>query len=219
MLELSSADSLLQAIDRAQPTLGAQVIVLSEHVDYWNRIGWTDPYSSSFFSDRQNSYGGHFGLASVYTPQMVVDGAAEFVGGDPQRASQAIELARGREKIPVRISLVSWEDGSTLRAHVETGALPDAEQARRAEVYLVAALDHAQSQVLRGENQGRRLTHVAVVLSLTKIGAAEKGKGFGGDARIKLDSRRDLSKLRVIAFVQEAGPGRVLGAALEQLSK
>ena len=213
------ADALLQELDQAQPVAGEHLIVLSEHVDYWNSIGWTDPYSSSFFSDRQNSYGSRFKLASVYTPQMVVDGVVEFVGGDPRLANQSFEKAREHEKIPVHVSSVSWEDASTLRAHVEVGSLPDSAGVRRAEVYLVAALDHAESQVLRGENKGRRLTHVAVVLSMTKIGTTEKGKGFAGDAHIKLDSRRNLAQLRVVAFVQESGPGRVLGAAIERITK
>jgi hypothetical protein len=213
------ADALLQELDQAPPVAGAQLIVLSEHVDYWNSIGWTDPYSSSFFSDRQNSYGSRFKLASVYTPEMVVDGAAEFVGGDRRLANQSFEKAREHEKIPVHISSVSWEDASTLRAHVEAGPLPISAGVRRAEVYLVAALDHAESQVLRGENKGRRLTHVAVVLSMTKIGTTEKGKGFAGDAHIKLDARRNLAQLRVVAFVQESGPGRVLGAAIERITK
>jgi hypothetical protein len=75
------------------------------------------------------------------------------------------------------------------------------------------ALNHAESQVLRGENSGRRLTHVGVVQSLTKVGSIEAGKTFSQDVRIKLDSRTDPANLRVIAFIQQSGQRQVLGVA------
>jgi hypothetical protein len=213
------ADALLQQLDSSQPVTGAQLIVLSEHVDYWNYIGWTDPYSSRFFSDRQSAYSDRFGLSSPYTPQMVVDGTTEFVGNDSRLATQAVQKALAQEKVTVRISGISLDTPHTLHAHVEAGALPATSKVRKADVYLVVALNRAESQVLHGENGGRRLTHVGVVQSLTKIGSLEMGKNFAQDVRVKLDSKTDLTNLRVIAFVQQAGQRQVLGAALQRIEK
>ena len=204
------ADALLQELDKTQPVNGARVVVLSEHVDYWNHLGWRDPYSSRFFTDRQESYVRHFGLASPYTPQIVVDGTTQFVGNDLQQAGQAIEKARQGEEVPVLLSSVSWESPFMLRAHVDAGSLSELPPAN-ADVFFAVALDHAESQVLRGENEGRRLHHVAVILSLTRIGTAEKGKSFAKDVRIKLDRNYDPENLRAIAFLQEPGPGACSG--------
>src|SRR5260221_626270 len=99
------ADALLERLDRSQPVSGAELIVLSEHVDYWNDIGWKDPFSSHEYSERQSAYAAQFGLGSIYTPQIVVDGHFELVGSDERRATQAIERARKVRKIPVSISL------------------------------------------------------------------------------------------------------------------
>jgi len=212
------ADALLQKMDQSQ-TGGAQLIVLSEHVDYWNHIGWIDPYSSHFFSDRQTAYSDRFGLKSVYTPQMVVDGTTEFVGNNPNLANQAIQKAEAQAKVPVRISAISLDTPHALRAHLEADALPESSKVRKADVCFVVALDHAESQVLRGENGGRHLTHVGVVQSLTKVGNVEIGKSFAQDVQVKLDSKTDLRNLRVIAFVQQSGQRQVLGAALEKITK
>ena len=212
------ADSLLQQLDREQPVSGAQVIVFSEHVDYWNHIGWKDPYSSSFFSDRQNAYVNHFGLGSAYTPQMIVDGTNQFVGNDRRAAEAAITKARAAGKIRVRLSDIAWNGPSALKVHIEADPVPNAFSGQ-AEVFLATALDHAESQVLHGENEGRRLTHTAVILSLVRVGRAEKGKNFSADGQVKLDAKRDLRNLRVIAFVQEAGPGRVLGADMQHAAQ
>jgi hypothetical protein len=71
-----------------------------------------------------------------------------------------------------------------------------------------------ESQVLHGENGGRHLTHVAVVLQLTKVGKLPKGKSFSETIQLKLKPGTDPKNVRIVAFVQEPGPGRLLGAAL-----
>jgi hypothetical protein len=213
------ADALLQQLERWQPVAGAQLIVLSEHVDYWNHDGWTDPYSSHFFTERQNAYSDHFRLATVYTPQMVVDGNRKFLGSDGRLALQACQKAVGLRKIPIRISSVSHDNAITLQAHIEADALDESYKLKQADVYVVVALNSTESQVVGGENKGRHLNHVAVVQSLTKVGSVKKGKSFAQDVRLKLEPRTDPGRVRVIAFVQESGQGQVLGAALQRVEK
>jgi len=84
------ADALLQKLDHDQPIEAADIIVLGEHVDYWDGLGWHDRFSSHQYTDRQSGYSNRFNLNSSYTPQMVVDGTEQFVGNDVTRARQAI---------------------------------------------------------------------------------------------------------------------------------
>jgi hypothetical protein len=149
---------------------------------------------------------------------MVVDGATEFGGSDSRRANQAFGEARPSPKLAVRISGLAVAAGE-IRARVEADPFPEFFSRDKAEVVAVVALNHAESQVSAGENSGRRLTHVAVVQSLTKIGTVEKGKGFAQDVRLKLPAGSNASNLRLIAFVQESGPGKVLGATLAQVQR
>jgi hypothetical protein len=206
------ADKFLQKLD-GQPIQGAEMIVLSEHVDYWNHIGWKDPYSASFYSQRQSAYAKRFGLGSVYTPQMVVDGTSEFVGSNSELAGKAFQKALGVAKLPVRLSSIAADTANTLHAHVETGTLEASLGARDADVYVAVALNRAESQVSAGENSGHRLAHVAVVKSFTKIGALKQGQVLTQDVQLKLEPGSDSRSLRLIAFVQEPQQGRVLGAA------
>jgi hypothetical protein len=198
------ADALLQSLERPG------VIVLSEHVDYWNQIGWTDPYSSAMFSSRQSVYAKRFGLESVYTPQMVVDGAVEFVGSDAVRARKAIAETARVDKADVRVFAI----GS--RARVEVDVLPAALEKRGGAVYLAVASDEATSQVLGGENSGRRLHHVAVVRSLTSIGEVRRGIPFVKE--VPVGRAVGNGPVRLVAFVQEHGQGRVLGVAMVEVS-
>jgi hypothetical protein len=208
------ADAFLQKLDR-QPIARAEMIVLSEHVDYWNHIGWKDPYSSRFYSDRQGIYARRLGLDSVYTPQMIVDGTSQFVGSDATLADQAFAKALTKSKIPVRLSSVSLGATNVLQAHLETDVLAASFGLREADVYVAVALNRAESQVSHGENAGRRLAHVAVVRNIVKVGTVRQGQTFAQDVQLKLDTGTDARNLRLIAFVQEPGQGRVVGADVE----
>ncbi len=115
------ADRVLEALDRTQSVAGVEAIVLSEHVDYWNHLGWRDPYSSPQFSARQSAYASKFHLDSVYTPQLVVDGRLQFVGSDGREAKAAIEKERREQKLAIAISHVV-RTSDQVTAHVEIPA-------------------------------------------------------------------------------------------------
>src|SRR3974377_1377633 len=98
------ADRLLEILDQKQPVAGANLIVLSEHVDYWDRLGWKDPFSSPQYTGRHTDYTNRYRFDGVYTPKLVVDGGSAFVGSDGREASAAIEKAIRDPKVPMTIS-------------------------------------------------------------------------------------------------------------------
>jgi len=200
------ADKVLQALDR-QPLAGADLIVLSEHVDYWNYLGWKDPYSSPVFTQREQKYSDQLG-ESVYTPQLVIDGQVQLVGSDQREILQSIARAVLRPKLSVSVTVEG--SGASGGIHVEANS-----GGRNADLYIAIAADRMQTQVLRGENGGHVLTHVAVAQSLTRIG---KWDGTGLSRRdLPFPSRPAGTALpratRVIAILQDPETGRILGVA------
>jgi hypothetical protein len=149
------ADALLERWNRSQPVKGAELIVLSEHVDYWNDIGWRDPFSSHEYSERKGAYASQFGLGNVYTPQMVIDGRFEVVGSDERRAITTIESAAKTAKIPVSMNSIHLEAGNMVALRIVTGQLPYSVAAESAEVLIATADESDESHVSRGENAGR----------------------------------------------------------------
>jgi hypothetical protein len=185
------ADRLLQQLD-------AQTIVLSEHVDYWDHDGWKDPHSSHELTLRQEDYATRFGIEGPYTPQMVIDGVAEFNGSDVSRAKAELAKSAGRPHATIRLSR---QDGA-IAVHVE-GAPASAN------VMLALADNFDASDVRAGENKGRRMEHVAVVRSLRKVGSVKRGGGF--DETVKLPA--GAAAERAIVFLQQGSAGPVEGAA------
>ena len=199
------ADALLEKLDRGQPLPGTQIVVLSEHVDYWNHIGWADPYSSHAFSARQEQYARRFRTQGPYTPQMVVDGQSEFVGSDARAAESAIRSASKRQKAEIRIT----EEGGS--AVIDVAPLPPG-TARKAAVFAAYAIDSGTQDVARGENRGRRLHHVAIAKELKQIGTVDDRTEF----KTKLPVE---SGARLIVFVQEFGNGPVWGTVMRPASQ
>jgi hypothetical protein len=174
-------------------------IVLSEHVTYWDQGGWKDPFSLPVFTARQQAYGRILNVDTVYTPEMVVDGAAEFNGSDNRLAADAISKAVHRKKADVRIARV--DSGLSIEVESPPGA---------ADVFLTLAEDSTASEVSAGENSGRHLHHVAVVRSIRKIGSVKRGANF---SRV-LELPRAAGAQRIVVFLQESGPGRISGVAM-----
>jgi hypothetical protein len=200
------ADENLAYLAREQPVDGVEILPLELHVDYWNRLGWADPFSSPAFTDRQQRYARAFGQRGTYTPQMVVDGAREFAGAKTAKAKEAIAAAA---LAPGRATVTIDRAANGVRVSV-AGASAEAD-------VLVAVTESGlATDVPRGENAGSHLAHAPVVRDLERIGAVSGG-GFTASFSPKLEATWRRENLRVVAFVQRRGDLRVTGAAATTL--
>jgi len=213
------ADELLARLEQTQPVAGAEIIALSEHVDYWNRLGWADPYSSAEFSERQNSYARAFDTDDIYTPQMIVDGRVQFVGSNRDRARQAITDASRSAKARVQISLRGATVDSANLA-ISISDLQSAWTGDSAEVLLAITESGLRSSVSRGENAGRSLHHTAVVRALSSLGNIDsQSKSFSAEPVVRIEEKWKRENLKAVVFVQERASRRVLGAAQISMMK
>jgi hypothetical protein len=215
------ADSLLAQLDARQPLGSAEVIAIEEHVDYWDQQGWKDPFSSASWTARQSDYANTFHSGGPYTPEMVVDGKAGFVGSKGRTALQEIEKAASIAKTRVELSEVQLQQNKsfTLKVNVEKPA--DLTPKDTAEVVLVITESGLRSSVKAGENNGKELQHSPVLRELKVLGAAGKNgqEGFSAQPSVKLNSSWKLENLRAVVFVQERKSRRILGAAAVRLSQ
>jgi hypothetical protein len=196
------ADKLLSDLIKQQPVEGALIIGLSEHVDYWNHLGWKDPFSDHLFSARQSAYA----ATDIYTPQMIVDGRESFVGSDRVAAFAAISKAASTQKAPIALS---WTTSTPRALSVKfSGGAP----AAGGTVFLAIVEDDLQSSVRAGENSGTVLRHSAVTRRLTDIGHADRSGAFGNEnVRVELAPTWRTDALHVVIFV--AGSNRHVVAA------
>ena len=169
------------------------VLALALHVDYWNRLGWKDPYSSPAYTKRQRQYSALLGDDSVYTPELVVNGSRGVVGSDRAAVAATIAAARAAPQIALRIS----RSGNALLVEAGSGAGP-------ATLWLAGFDPRHETRVGGGENGGRTLVESNVVRSLASVGT------WTGSA-----ARFDLSRPegeRTAVFLQRPD-GHIIGAA------
>lgn len=191
------ADELLGELVR-QPN----VIALGFHVDYWNNLGWRDPYSMPEATQRQERYAGALQLSSAFTPQVIIDGRSSFVGSDRRRIVAAI--ADTSSGIPIVATVANGE---------LVVALPDDAAHRPYDVNLVAYLPQATTQVGRGENSGRTLTEFNIVRQFRRLGAWE---GKSSTFHVPLDSFPS-DAMRVAVLIQRGSQGPIAGALTANL--
>ena len=206
------ADAFLKELDDAGRVDNVQVIAIEEHVDYWDHLGWRDPFSSHKWTERQQQYEDALHRDGAYTPQLVINGRSDATGGTQRDALQRIAEAAHLPAAEVGLKTITVSPRSADFTIV-LGAIPA--EARSAELWLAVTERGLSSDVLRGENGGHKLTHAAVLRSLTRV------KWPHGDhqklteipASVPLDPTWRRENLRFVAFVQDSKTLHILGAA------
>ncbi|MFL6388842.1 MAG: DUF1223 domain-containing protein [Terriglobales bacterium] len=204
------ADELLGRLRRELSAKNVEVIPLGFHVDYWDGLGWKDRFSSAKFTQRQEQYAQSLKVEGPYTPEMVVDGAVEFVGNDAGRAQSTIrQQASQLETAQVKIAPAGADQ---LSIQVKGPAASASSSGGNALVMLAITEDNLSTQVGSGENGGRTLHHAAVVRDLRQVGALKDG---GIETTVPLNLRKDWKRndLHAVVFIQNGPSGKIVGAA------
>jgi hypothetical protein len=206
------ADQLLTKLLREQPVAGVQIIPLSLHVDYWDRQGWRDQFSSAAYTSRQQGYSQIFGDDKVYTPQMVVDGHDEFIGSDEAAARRILAGAAARPHLPLSLDAQAGPEG--VKMSIDLPAAPA--NAEPIDVLVALTEDDLSTVVRAGENGGRTLSHVAVVRKLQTMGALEQ-ETFVASGKMSLGRTWKPAKMRAVVWLQGRKSRHVYGTAAAPL--
>ncbi len=210
------ADKALAILHSEQAYPNAEIITLAFHVDYWNRLGWKDDFSSEFFTQRQETYADALQSGGSYTPQMVVDGRNEFVGSNLAKISLAMNAATKYDKGKITVEMTK-----ETATKISISELPKHEPAT---VFVAIAEDNLSTNVKSGENGGRKLEHDSVVRELKSIGSiTAEQNNFEIETTPQFNAKWKREDLRIVVFVQENSSRKVLAVGqfsdIRQLQK
>ncbi|HKI10989.1 MAG TPA: DUF1223 domain-containing protein [Candidatus Acidoferrum sp.] len=205
------AESLLKHLSEERPIAGVEVIALEEHVDYWNQLGWIDPFSSRQFSERQEQYASTFHNDGVYTPQLIVDGAAEVVGSRSGEAEEIIQRAASLPKATLTLKEIGERKRGQATFQLDVSSLPSALNSHKLELWIAVTERGLQSDVQAGENSGYRLQHAAVVRSLRKLETLDSAVQFQSQVPVQLEGEWKQDNLAIIVFLVDSSSRRIVG--------
>jgi hypothetical protein len=213
------ADEILNDLINKQPLETVTVLGLSEHVDYWDRQGWTDPFSSADFTKRQVDYHSHtFPRHIVYTPQLVIDGHIEHVGNDQRGVYMSILRASIDPRATVNVTAGAPSAG-ILPVSVKLTIPNDVEVSDAADIMLAITEDKLEADVRGGENGGKHLQHAGVVRKFITMGTLmQPAREWSGKTAVPLAAGWKPENLNVIAFLQQQQSRRILGAGITKVA-
>ncbi|MEO6406624.1 MAG: DUF1223 domain-containing protein [Ferruginibacter sp.] len=204
-----SADRLLtQTINDAKKN-GRKIFALSFHVDYWNRLGWSDPFSAKEYSQRQNDYATRLNLNSVYTPQMIVNGSSEFVGSDKRSLDNALSKS---------LNTTPSAAFKTLTASLQAENLPkvkftlDGNYSGCNINFALVSLSETTS-IKRGENSGLTLKNENVVRQFISIAAKAEG-----EINFKKSPMPANNNMAIVAYIQNRNDLKIIGASMAEIN-
>ncbi len=207
------ADALLERLDSTQFAPGVEAIVLSEHVTYWNHLGWRDPFSFEAMDLRQRLYSQRLSLDEIYTPQIIVDGTQQLIGSDAAALSHALAIAASSPKQQIAIESANRTENSLrFTVRIQSGS----------KATLVAALaeNATHSEVARGENAGRTLHHVSVVRVLKEFDSKDAdGRALSLPEPPTSGADKATGPLRLVVFLADRHTGRVVAAAEQNINR
>ena len=202
------ADEVVAEIQKKY--IDKNVLALGYHVDYWDRLGWKDPFSSHEFTSRQEYYAGIFNLESIYTPQVIVNGEEEFVGSDKSKLINTIDAAL-KEKKDLSINLKANQNAS---GKIEVSYSTKESISEHEQLILLLVQKMATNKIGRGENTGKTLHHINIVRELSVLSAATNGqtKAFAIPSELKKED------VFIAAFIQNKKTGKINSLQFSQVN-
>lgn len=211
------ADELLKKLSEERSIHGAEVIALEEHVDYWNHLGWRDPYSSADFTERQEEYSHILENGSVYTPQMIVDGQNEVIGSRTSEALAVIGKSAAQPKLEIQISPSASPDNNKAAFEIKITNLAAFPNSKDIELWIAITEKDLSSDVKAGENSGEHLQHAPVVRRIQKLESFHGPSDHQAQATVKLELTWHRENLSFVAFTTDKHSRKVIGAATSKV--